>query len=235
MSRMVPSFDFARFRADGFFVWEGAVSDDQVERTVARALALADARRGRFAPAMQPHREDPQLLELMRHPSIVAVVATLVGGAAVGIQTEFFYTMPGTRGFSAHQDNFFVEAPSDQFVSVWVALTHVNMENGGLILWPGSHRFGKLPVRRTGLAAATGQDANANNEETVLPPGLSPLDLVAPKGSAVFIHSEVVHASHVNRSTAPRYVMLNTYVRAGTPFRPGNTARREEIALTAAG
>jgi ectoine hydroxylase-related dioxygenase (phytanoyl-CoA dioxygenase family) len=226
-----PPFDFDRFLAVGFHVWAGAFSAQAVERAIARGMALSGARRGQFSPAMQPHLEDPEFLELMREPAVVAVVEALVGGAAAGIQTEFFYSMPGTRGFSAHQDNFFVEAPSDQFVSVWVPLLDVGPDNGSLILWPMSHRFGKLPVRKTGFVAAAGQDANANTEETVLPPGLAPLDLVAPKGSAVFIHSELVHASHTNRSSAPRPVLLNTYIRAGARFRPGNTARRKEIPL----
>jgi len=224
-------FDFESFRSAGFVVWEAVVSDQLVDRTIARAMALSGARQGKFAPAMQPHREDPGFLELMRHPTIVETVEALVGGTAAGLQTEFFYTVPGTRGFSAHQDNFFVEAPSDAFVSVWVALTDVDARNGGLIGWPGSHRFGRLPVRATALAPAAGQDINANNEETVLPEGLTPLDVIAPKGSAVFLHSQFVHASHANRSDAPRYVQLNTYIRAGAPFRPGNTARREEITL----
>jgi phytanoyl-CoA hydroxylase len=232
MSEPTPRpFDFERFRSAGFYIWESVFPDPAVERAIARGMALSGARRGHFSPAMQPHREDPELLELMRAPAVVAVVEALVGGPAAGVQTEFFYTVPGTRGFSAHQDNFFVEAPHDQFVSVWVPLTDVGPENGGLIIWPGSHRLGKLPVRKTGSAPAAGQDANANNEETVLPPGLAPVDLVASKGSAVFIHSELVHASHTNRSSAPRPVLLNTYVRADAPFRAGNTARREEISL----
>ncbi len=223
--------DIARFRADGFYVWRGAFSDDTVARTVAQGMALPGARQGNLTPAMQAHRTDPTLLALMRDPAIVDAVETLVGGPAAGIQTEFFYTAPGTRGFSAHQDNFFVEAPPDQFVSVWIPLVDVGADNGGLILWPGSHRFGKLPVRKTGAAPGAGQDANANNEETVLPPGLAPVDLVAGKGSAVFLHSELVHASHTNRSSALRPVLLNTYIRAGAPFRPGNTAQRAEIPL----
>ena len=226
-------FDFARFRATGFHVWPRVFADAAVERAIARGMALAGARRGDLAPAMQPHREDPGLLELMRDAAVVAVVEALVGGRAAGIQTQFFYTAPGTRGFSAHQDNFFVEAPPDQFVSVWVPLVDVGPANGGLILWPGSHRFGKLPVRKTGAAPAAGQDANANNEESVLPAGLVPLDLVAPRGSAVFLHSEMVHGSHTNGSAAQRPVLLSTYVREGAPFRPGNTARRAEIALHA--
>ena len=228
----VKPFDFDRFRSDGFWVWEGVFSATEVERAIARALALPAAGHGGvFAPAMQPHRDDPEFLRLMRHPAVVATVETLVGGPAAGLQTQFFYTMPGTRGFSAHQDNFFVEAPSQQFVSVWIALTDVAAANGGLILWPGSHRFGKLPVRPVTLAPAAGQDVNANNEETIVPDGLGTVDLVAPLGSAVFLHCEMVHASHTNRSSAPRYAQLNTYIRAGAPFRAGNTAQRQEIPL----
>jgi ectoine hydroxylase-related dioxygenase (phytanoyl-CoA dioxygenase family) len=232
MPAAVPKpFDFQRYRSDGFFVWDGVFPADMLQRTIDRAMALPRARQGDFAPAMQAHREDPGFLELMRHPPVVEIVEALVGGTASGIQTQFFYMVPGTRGFSAHQDNFFVEAPSEAFVSVWVPLTDVDRANGTLILWPGSHRFGKLPVQKVVVTAGAGQDPNANNEETVIPAGLAPVDLVARKGSAVFIHSEVVHASHSNDAAAARYVQLNTYVLAGSPFRPGKHARRDEVSL----
>ncbi len=234
MPRIISEpFDFEAFHTAGFAVWKGVVPDQMADRAIERAMALSSARQGKLAPAMQPQREDPGFLELMRHAEIVSTVEALVGGAAAGLQVEFFYTMPGTRGFSAHQDNFFAEAPSEAFVSVWVALTDIGPHNGGLIGWPGSHRLGRLPVRPTGLTPHPGQDANANNEEIILPEGLTTVDVVAPKGSAVFLHSLFVHASHPNRSEAPRYVQLNTYIRVGAPFRPGNTAQRQEIALHA--
>src|SRR5579871_1347695 len=67
-------FDFDGFRAQGFHVWPRVFPDAAVARTIAHGMALAGARRGDFAPAMQPHREDPALLELMRDPAVVAVV-----------------------------------------------------------------------------------------------------------------------------------------------------------------
>ena len=51
---------------------------------------------------------------------------------------------PGTKGFSPHQDNTYVKASSDSFISAWIALTNVNNKNGGLIIWPKSHKENQL-------------------------------------------------------------------------------------------
>ena len=56
--------------------------------------------------------------------------------------------MHQTQGFSPHQDNFFVDARGDTFISAWIALTDVCPENGGLIIGQ-KHMEKKLEVLTT--------------------------------------------------------------------------------------
>jgi ectoine hydroxylase-related dioxygenase (phytanoyl-CoA dioxygenase family) len=178
---------------------------------------------------MMPHRHHPVFLNALRNPRIVTMMEQFCGGRVVGLQTEFFYCKPGTRGFSMHQDNFFVQAPTGAFASAWCALTDTHREKGGLIAWPGSHREGELPVRKIEVSRDAGQDPNANNEESELPPGYAPLHASVPKGAAFYIHGHLVHASNPNLTDEWRYVLLMTYVREGVPFRPGKYANREPV------
>jgi ectoine hydroxylase-related dioxygenase (phytanoyl-CoA dioxygenase family) len=220
------------YQADGYFVERDVLTAAECDQIVAAAMRLPSAVRGNLRPAMQPHRDDPLFLQVLRHPAIVAAVQRLVGGPAVGLQTQFYYTPAGAKGLSRHQDNFFVEAPADAFASAWIALVDVTSANGGLYGYPGTHRCGRLPVHKLSVPAESNQDPNSSNEETVLPEAQAAIDIEVPLGSVVFLHASFVHGSHPNSSPRSRYALLCTYAREGAPFRPGKNARREPIELT---
>lgn len=215
----------------GFHIEEKLFTPEECDQLIEAAKDLENAKNETYRPQMMPHRQNDLYLTAMRKPKLVTIMNKLVGGKAVGLQTELFYCKPGTRGFSLHQDNFFVQAPIGVFASAWVALTDTYEEKGGLIVYPGSHKEGLLPVRKLELAKDTAQDPNANNEETIVPPQYKAINASVPRGAVLFIHGHVVHGSNPNRSNEWRHVLLNTYIREGEPFRPGNYAQREAITL----
>lgn len=222
----------AFYEENGYFVEQNVFSKDLCEKLILAAQKLPAAVSRKYGPAMQPHREDPVFEKALNERHIVNVMNTILGGRVDGLQTEFFYSQAGVKGFAAHQDNYFVEADDETFGSAWVALTDVGPENGGLYGYPGSHKLGRLPVRRLAIGSVPGQDPNANNEETVMPEGYSVIDIVAPRGSVVFLHAYFVHGSHPNLSNDFRYALLFTYLRQGARFRPGAYAQRAPIPLT---
>lgn len=222
----------ARFSRDGFFIEPDALPPTVCDRLIARAADLPAARDGSLVPTMNPHRLDPGFLEPMRHPAVLAIMDRLLGGKAMGLQTQFFFGRPGTKGFARHQDNQYVRAPYGTFGSAWLALDDVDPGNGSLIVHPGSHREDILEVRPVEQTSTFGQDPNANRQEALLPEGYPPLDVVARRGSLVLIHGNVVHSSHDNTSTDRfRHVLLMTFVREGVPYRPGFSAMREAFDL----
>lgn len=218
-----------QYETEGYAIQPGVFTHAECEKLIAEGKGLAEFRQGITKPAMMPHRENPAFLEALKNPKIVRMMEQMVGGEVSGLQTEFFYCKPGTRGFSMHQDNFFVQAPFGVFASAWVALTDTHREKGGLIAYPGSHKEGLLPVQKISVERDPGQDPNANNEETVIPPQYQPLNAVVPKGATFYIHGHLVHGSNPNLTDEWRYVLLMTYIRKGEPFRPGKYAAREEI------
>lgn len=226
-----PENAYNAYKEFGFHVEKEFFETDYCDYLIDQGNKLAQTRENNFKPALMPHKENSIFLEAMKHPKAVELIAKFVGGKPVGIQTQFFYCIPGTRGFSLHQDNFYVEADDNQFTSLWVALVDTNKNNGGLIIYPGSHKEGNLPVRRLQLSNDPGQDRNANNEETIVPSHIQSYNLTLAKGSALFIHAHVVHGSHSNLSDERRYSLLNLYVREGTIFRSGSSANRQPIAL----
>lgn len=219
------------YQDNGYFIAKNIFSDEECQILIDAGRDLPSATEGLYRPQMMPHLHNPIYLQALRKPQLVQVIDQLVGGKAKGLQTQYFYCKPGTRGFSRHQDNFFVEAPYGAFASAWIALTDTYPEKGGLIVYPGSHKEGTLPVRKIILNSDTGQDPNANNEETIVPEQYPEIHASVPKGAVLFIHGHVVHSSNANTTDEWRYVLLNTYIRGGESFRSGNYANREEIDL----
>ena len=226
-----PNEALSLYRKNGFFVEEGLLTDEECSRAIKLGLQLEGAREGDYSPCMQPHRQDPEFLKYMMKPSVSAIMRLILNGEVDGLQTEFFYTIAGTTGFAAHQDNFFVEAPSNEFASAWMAFTDISLEKGSLYGYPGSHVEGKLPTQKLVGVDVSNQDPNSNNEETVVPLKYTKESFVMKKGSIIFLHGEFVHGSNPNLTSDPRYVLLCTYVKRGSKFRPGSYAARKPIPL----
>jgi hypothetical protein len=217
----------------GYHIEENLIPDDMIDRIMAVALAHANAKGGVYPPIPMPHRADPVFLEIMRYPPIVGVVERILGGTASGLGGEFFYMKPGTPGFLSHQDNSYVQAPPDAFLSAWTALTDVTADNGALIFYPGTQKLGALATREVARPTGPGQNPNAQAAECIVPRDFAGVTMSLRRGSTVFFHSQLVHSSNDNRSEKFRYSFLATYLLKGQPFRAGAAQQRQEVELHA--
>ena len=225
-----PERALKRYHEIGFHIEPGLVADEGCDRLIAAGMAIDGG--PEYSPIPLPHRLDETFLIAMRAPRIVEIVEKIVGGRASGLGGEFFFTAPGTKGFAAHQENIYVEAPSDAFLSAWCALCDIGPENGGLFVYPESHKRGLLEVQKPRIDdAGPGQNPGARQLECVTPNGLVKRDLNIPKGSVLFFHALLIHGSNDNASDRFRYSNLITYIRSGEPFRAGNVQRRTEVDL----
>src|SRR5262245_25367640 len=116
LSRLLYQYD-----RDGYCIQPEVFSSKDCAALIAAARELPEFKKGDTRPAMMPHRTEKIFLDALKHPTIVTMMERLLSGKVSGLQTEFFYCAPGTKGFSNHQDNFFVEAPEDAFASAWIA------------------------------------------------------------------------------------------------------------------
>ena len=230
--RKDPERAMGLYRERGYHIEEGLVPDEITDRVLAMALERPTAKDGVFRPIPMPHRDHPLFLHLMRYPPIVSIVECFVGGTASGIGGEFFYMKPGTPGFVKHQDNAYVQAPPDAFISAWTAMSDVDAENGSLVFYPGSQKLGLLPTRELAHVPDAGQNPGAQAVECVMPGELPSISVAVRRGSTVFFHSQMVHSSNANRSRRFRYSFLATYIRKGEPFRPGRLQQRQEVDLS---
>jgi len=102
----------------------------------------------------------------------------------------------------------------NQMISVMVAITEANKENGCLQIIKGSHKMGRVEH------GFTGEQVGASQHYVAL--ALKKMDLVYVEieaGDALFFHSNLLHRSEANLSDKPRWSLISCYNRsANVPY-----------------
>ena len=221
----------AQYQESGLHLEKNLLDSKTCDDLITIANDFDAVKSGDFRTVLQPHRISEKFMQMLVHPGIVRVVRQIVGEKISALHSQFFYGKPETPGFQPHQDNRFVNAPAGQFVSVWIALTDVSKENGGLFIYPGTHREPLLDVNEVPFEESLLQDRNALRLQCSVPANYNSIDLVMSKGSCAFLDGNTVHGSYRNDSEKNRHALLITYIRRGAPFVPGQYAKREEIPI----
>jgi ectoine hydroxylase-related dioxygenase (phytanoyl-CoA dioxygenase family) len=96
----------------------------------------------------------------------------------------------------------------DQMMSVMVAITNANPENGCLQVIKGSHKMGRVEH------GFSGEQVGASQRYVDL--SLKTMELVYVElnaGDVLFFHSNILHRSEANLSDKPRWSMISCYNR----------------------
>lgn len=191
------------FRSEGYLTVEldvdPALLDGIVEALATRFDAsAADNPRGTriqdaWAFDLGVHRlsVNVQVLELLR---------ALFGRAPRPFQTLNFPV--GTQQ-APHSDTIhFNSCPSGYMCGVWVALEDVDLDNGPLVYYPGSHLWPELTMQDLGLGPGYShyKDYERQLADRITDTGIEPAYGVMPKGSALIWHPNLVHGGAPLRS-----------------------------------
>ena len=218
------------FLKNGYLIIENVFNSETIEFLINQAKILKNNNID-FSPLMNPHKDSITFLEIMSNKRIIEFIEEYFDNKVMGLQTEFFFMPPNTKGFTPHQDNTYVEADEKSFISAWIALTDVDESNGGLIIWPESHNEKKLDTYENEKLHIVNQDKNARSRTAIIPEKYKPHTPKLVKGSVLMIDSWIVHASNDNCSDSFRYALLCTYIKKDANFRSGNTAKRKSFNL----
>ena len=221
--------DLDFFNENGFLILENVFKKRECDEIIDSAESLNT--KDNFIPIMNIHNSSKIVTKCMSHKILLKFIENFFSAKACGLQTEYFYMPSKTRGFSPHQDNTYVKADSDSFISAWIALTDVNSENGGLIIWPKTHKENQLELIENESIPSKNQDPNARKMSSIIPEKYKAFSPEISKGGVIFIHSWLVHASNNNNSTKNRNALLCTYIKEGADFRAGNYAKRKSFNL----
>lgn len=224
-----------QFRSRGYLKKLRIFPSDNIDVIKSASEQFESYKSKSYLSLMNPHKTSDEFMRAASNENIKFMLTQLFEGPVSLVQSQLFYGPPGRTGYSNHQDNFFLQTDPKYFISVWISLSFSNKKNGGLIMFPGSHNLPILDVQDIEPSRrGNGQDPNSDKVEVVWPEGSNyPCEDVSTEpGDIIFIHANVVHASHPNVTTDEfRTSLLCTYIRTGTPFRAGNYAKREELPL----
>lgn len=240
------------FHSRGFAVVKGVFAADEVARVAAAFDRLyaqglrhrrsyrhgnlffriaEDARLGRIVRYLQwPSYVDPVLDAIRLDPRMLAIVRPLIGPDVKQIINQLHWKPPGAAAveFGYHQDIRFrrprsaYRNPAESYVQTGLAIDPHRIDNGAMVLYPGSHRLGELAL------------GNGRVMETPLRPddliavGLDPgaaVTLDLDPGDVALWHLYTVHGSGANHSAIDRRLYINGYVRADSCDRGAWTFR----------
>jgi hypothetical protein len=220
----VPEAALARFRSEaealiGLLLAEMALdpAGSAVERFDRGLDLLLRADRARVGRLYMAVRKLPSVHALITAPRVWAVMRQLMGTRLAGIYpagTGVRMDHPGEdRYLSPWHQEYPYNLTSDNAVTLWVPLVDVDERSGCLLIVPGSHLLGALPVVVRD-ALNTGRNAN----ETLAIAGLDAIlagqaviPVPARAGDALVFHTYLLHRSQPNRSGLTRWTLQARY------------------------
>jgi ectoine hydroxylase-related dioxygenase (phytanoyl-CoA dioxygenase family) len=224
---MISDRDVAFYREHGYVVVPDVLDRSTLERARAQMTAILDAARGvtdhtdvydlepghrpdapRVRRIKTPHRL-PVFDRLFRDPRVVAVVQRLLGrgvrlhGSKINIKAPR-YGSP----VEWHQDWAFYPHTNDDVLAVGVMLDDCTLDNGPLLVVPGSHT-GPIYDHH-----AEGYFCGAIDPGAIEAEIRRSVPLVGAAGSMSLHHVRLLHGSAQNVSELPRAFLLYEYAAA---------------------
>lgn len=220
---MITQQQISQYREEGWLVVPELLNDlmrqrmkealaqwVEQSRTVDSHTEVFDLERGhtaaepRLRRIKQPHRHHPVFEEFIRSAPVREVLQALLG-PAFRLQNSKLNLKSPRFGSPVewHQDWAFYPATNDDILAVGVMLDDTSLENGAMLVVPGSH---KGPTHDH--HDADGRFCGALDPNT---PGLNleqAVPIVGKAGSVSFHHVRAIHGSAQNRSTMSRNFLL---------------------------
>ena len=219
---MITSAQVESYRRDGYIVIDGLVDPVTLSRMrasidglVARSAGLSDhddvydlepshrPDAPRVRRIKKPHVVDRLFWEVLKQPAMLEVLRALLGPSVRLHGSKL--NMKAPRYGSAvewHQDWAFYPHTNDDILAIGVMLDDVLIENGPLLVLPGSHTGPTFDHHADGrFCGAMDPVASGLDFSRAVP-------CIGKAGSASFHHVRLVHGSAQNTSDRPRHLLL---------------------------
>lgn len=171
-----------------------------------------------------PHTQSRLFNELLHSDTILAPVRDLIGPDLRLHTTKLNMKSAGYgAAIEWHQDFAFYPHTNDDVLAVALIIDDMKLENGPLMVFPGSHK-GPIHDHHDDGVFAGGMNMKQS--------GLDPADavpLTGPAGSISIHHARIVHGSAQNLSDSPRRLMFFEVMAADAFPVMGGMTRFEDI------
>jgi phytanoyl-CoA hydroxylase len=229
--QLLTQVQIQQYNKDGYLIVRGFYDKQEVSRLY--HIAIDDATISKHAINVNDSSGKRSKLSLWYKPGDDVYGLLTRGKTLVGAVDQLMERQPGDEGHSVchyhsklmqkeprvggawewHQDygywykNEFLYP--EQMMSVMIAITDANVENGCLQVIKGSHKMGRVEHGFSGEQVGASQryvDLALGTMEHVF------VELNA--GDALFFHSNILHRSEANLSDRPRWSLISCYNRS---------------------
>lgn len=210
------------YQENGYLMIENALSDEQLERLQSVTHAFIDESRQvsvsnevydldaghcatdpRLMRIKLPHRQHPAFWELLKSDRMSSMLTSLIG-PDIRLHTSKLNTKAPGGGAAVewHQDWAFYPHTNDDMLAVGILLGDVDIDNGPLLVIPGSHRGPVLEHENAGVfSGAINPDDPAFDVSKAVA-------LTGKAGSMSVHHVRTLHGSAPNLSDRARLLLL---------------------------
>ena len=200
------------------------VTDEFVEKS--RAVTVNDAvfdlepshtpETPRLRRLKDPIKQHPAYRRALLHPNVLKIVSQLIGPDLTTNGNKLNLKLAGVGSpVEWHQDWAFYPHTNDDLLAVGIAMDDSTLENGCLMVIPGSHRGPVLDHHQDGLFIGAVTEPGFKADHAL------PITLKA--GGISIHHARTLHGSAPNLSTRTRRLLLFQYCAADAwPLLPGD-------------
>lgn len=149
------------------------------------------------------------IYDLVTDERILDYVEDILGPNLVVTMTHYFAKMPGDKtAVYWHQDASFWPLTPSKVLTVWIAIDDVDVDNGAMKLFPGTHLMGRIPFEWVTDAEDGVLNQHVHNPEQYAEP-IS----VELKAGQISLHTDMLlHGSQPNPSNRRRCGLTIRYM-----------------------
>ncbi len=156
------------------------------------------------------HRR-PRFAAFAQMPALLEALVAVMGEDDLDcFQSQMIFKNPGAMGQPYHQDSFYFQFDHPQ-VGVWLAISEATLENGCLVVLPGSHRE---PIHPHVVPERIG--SNYGYLEIVDQDFSGEVPVLMNPGDVLVFNANLMHRSYDNRARSRRAALVYHYAAAGT-------------------
>jgi ectoine hydroxylase-related dioxygenase (phytanoyl-CoA dioxygenase family) len=216
LRRMPPGFDLdghlARLDADGFTIVKDYLGEDQLARFREDLKPYLNAYRGRNSFEGLATERVYTLVgrgriyeEIACDHRLLAILDRLLAPNYLLSADHAICIYPGEKAQALHFDDGFYPFPRPRpamSISVIGAIDAFTPENGGTVLYRGSHKWPSERIQAVREAVARGEIGAAAEHR---------MQLAMPSGALCVFQGTLLHGGGANRTDAPRLAFTNQY------------------------
>ncbi|WP_423680589.1 phytanoyl-CoA dioxygenase family protein [Undibacterium sp. WLHG33] len=158
---------------------------------------------------LQAYARDPILAKWATGAALAQPLLQLLGDGALMSQAHHNCIMTKQPQYSTatgwHRDSRYWHFARAELISAWLALRNETVENGCLLVIPGSHQ---LPIDASQLDTAQFLRTDLPQNQALL---AQARPVALQQGDVLLFHSNLFHAAGKNQTTAGKFSMVFTY------------------------